>query len=181
MAVECRSFFSTPFGVGVVYASEQGIFKVDFPELSQVAAAFQENSPGVKSSRLTEYVSDLLQRYFTGERIEFKDIPVDLDGVPPFRCKTLLAIRGIPYGDVRSYGQIAKECGSPHAARAVGGAMASNPVPVIIPCHRIVGGKGRLTGFSAPGGETVKMMLLRMEGVEFKGLLVMQKQLVMNR
>ena len=181
MAVEFRSFFSTPFGVGAVYASEQGIIKVDLPEWSQVATAFQEKSPEVESSRLSEHASALLQRYFTGERIEFKDIPVDLNGVPPFRCKALRVIREIQYGDVRSYGQIAMECGSPHAARAVGGAMASNPVPVIIPCHRIVGRDGRLTGFSAPGGETVKMMLLKMEGVEFKGLLVMQKQLVMNR
>ena len=181
MAVEFRSFFSTPFGVGAVYASEHGISKVNLPELSQLVTAFQANSPGIKSSRLTEYTSDLLHRYFAGERIEFKDIPVDLDGVPAFRCKALRVIRDIPYGDVRSYGQIAKECGSPHAARAVGGAMASNRVPVIIPCHRIVGGNGRLTGFSSPGGETVKMMLLKMEGVEFKGLLVIQKQLVMNR
>ena len=181
MAGEFRSLFSTPFGVGAVHASEHAVIKVDLPDRSQVAVAFQKNVVQFKSSRLTEYVSEQLCRYFSGEVIEFRDIPVDLLGVSPFRCKALLAIRAIPYGDFCNYAQIATECGSPKAARAIGGAMASNPVPVIIPCHRVVGRNGRLTGFSAPGGEMLKMMLLKMEGVEFKGLLVKQKQLVMNR
>jgi methylated-DNA-[protein]-cysteine S-methyltransferase len=180
MGVEFRSLFSTSFGIGVVHASEFGILKVDLPDMSQSASTFQKTDSEANSSRLTEYASALLQRYFAGEIIEFKDIPVDLTSTPPFRFKALYAIRGIPYGTVRSYGQIAAECGSPCAARAVGGAMASNPVPVIIPCHRIVSNNGRLTGFSAPGGETAKMKLLKMEGIEFKGLLVIQKQLVMN-
>ncbi|MDD5285769.1 MAG: methylated-DNA--[protein]-cysteine S-methyltransferase [Desulfuromonadaceae bacterium] len=180
MVEEFRSIFSTCFGDGVIHASERGVTGVDLPDLSKIAAASHETAPRLKSSSLTEYASELLHRYFSGEPIEFKDIPVDLSGIPPFRSKALHAIRAIPYGDVRSYGQIAAECGSPHAARAVGGAMASNPMPVIIPCHRIVGGDGRMTGFSALGGVTAKMMLLRMEGVEFKGLLVCRNKLVMN-
>ena len=175
MAEKFRSIFSTPFGNGVVHASELGIFKVDLPDMSQTAETLHKTANGLRSSSLTEYASELLRRYFKGEHIEFADITVDLSCIPPFRCKALQVIRGIPYGNIRSYGQIAAECGSPRAARAVGGAMASNPVPVIIPCHRIVAGNGRLTGFSAPGGETAKMMLLKMEGVEFKGLLAIQK------
>ncbi|MEI6209153.1 MAG: methylated-DNA--[protein]-cysteine S-methyltransferase [Desulfuromonadales bacterium] len=173
--------FSTSFGVGVVRASEQGITRVGLPDLGQTGVICQKAAPEYSSSSLTAYASELLQRYFAGERIEFTDIPVDLSGVTAFRRNALNIIRGIPYGAIRSYGQIAVECGSPHAARAVGGAMASNPVPVIIPCHRIVGRNGCLTGFSAPGGESVKMMLLKMEGVEFTGLLAIQKKLVMNR
>ena len=169
------SIFSTPFGNGVVHASDQGVFKVDLPDMSQAAETLHKPAAGFRSSGLTEYASELLYRYCNGEDIESEDITVDLSSIPPFRCKALQVIRGIPYGDVRSYGQIAAECGSPRAARGVGGAMASNPVPVIIPCHRIVAGNGRLTGFSAPGGETAKMMLLKMEGVEFKGLLAIQK------
>jgi methylated-DNA-[protein]-cysteine S-methyltransferase len=175
MTGEFKSLFSTPYGVGAVHASEFGVLMVLLPDLSQVGAAFQKTAPEFGVSSLTEYASGLLERYFNGEHIGFEDIPVDLHGIPPFRSKALQIIRGIPYGDIRSYGQIAAECGSPGAARAVGGAMASNPVPVIIPCHRVVSINGRLTGFSAPGGETAKMMLLKMEGVEFKGLLAVQK------
>lgn len=170
-----RSLFSTPLGVGVVHASKIGIIKVELPDISRIEAVCMENDQEFNSSRQTDYASDLIQRYFRGEVVDFNDIAVDLTGIPPFRCKALRAIRGIPYGEIRSYGEVATDCGSPGAARAVGGAMASNPVPIIIPCHRIVGCNGRLTGFSAPGGETVKMMLLRMEGVEFKGLLAVQK------
>ena len=72
-------------------------------------------------------------------------------------------------------------CGSPHAARAVGGALASNPVPIIIPCHRVVASDGRLTGFSAPGGESTKKALLQMEGVEFKGVLAIRHHAVIHR
>lgn len=175
MSGEFRSIFSTPFGSGVVFASEQGILKVVLPDVSKVGAAFPNNVHEFRPSCLTDYASELLQRYFNGEHIEFEDIPLDLTCIPPFRCIVLQVTRGIPYGDVRSYGQIAAECGSPRAARAVGGAMASNPVPVIIPCHRVVSRNGRLTGFSAPGGETAKMMMLKMEGVEFKGVLAIQK------
>lgn len=173
------SIFSTPFGCGVVQASEQGIVRVELPDMTNKSACIRLDA-GYESSLLTEHASALLNRYFSGEVVEFNDIEVDLSGSPPFRDKALRAIRAIPYGEVRSYGQIAAECGSPRAARAVGGAMASNPVPVIIPCHRIVGSNGCLTGFSAPGGEEVKMLLLKMEGVEFKGMLVCRNKRVMN-
>jgi len=181
MTEEFRSFFSTSLGLGAVHASDRGVFRIDLPDIDKAETTAEKSAPGPDSSPLTEYVSALLNRYFSGERIEFGDITVDLSALPPFRCKALQVIRRIPYGAIRSYRQIAAECGSPRAARAVGGAMASNPIPIIIPCHRIIGSNGLLTGFSAPGGETLKMMLLQMEGVEFKGLLVMQKQLVMNR
>ncbi|MBI5483396.1 MAG: methylated-DNA--[protein]-cysteine S-methyltransferase [Deltaproteobacteria bacterium] len=175
MTMKFSSIFSTPFGCGVVQASERGIISVELPDMTKKTASTGLDT-GHKSSLLTENASSLLNRYFNGEVVEFNDIEVDLSGSPPFRDKALRAIRAIPYGEVRSYGQIAAECGSPRAARAVGGAMASNPVPVIIPCHRIVGSNGCLTGFSAPGGEEVKMLLLKMEGVEFKGLLVCRNQ-----
>lgn len=171
MTIKFGSIFSTPFGCGVVQASELGIVRVELPDMTNTSACSYLDT-GYQSSLVTENASALLHRYFKGEVVEFNDIEVDLSESPPFWDKALRAIRAIPYGEVRSYGQIAAECGSPRAARAVGGAMASNPVPVIIPCHRIVGRNGCLTGFSAPGGETVKMLLLKMEGVEFKGLLV---------
>jgi len=82
---------------------------------------------------------------------------------------------------VCSYGAIAVRYGSPRAVRAVGGALAANPVPVIIPCHRVVASDGRLTGFSAPGGTAAKMTLLTMEGIQFDSMRVVKNQLVMHR
>ena len=94
---------------------------------------------------------------------------MDLCEVTPFRARILTLIRAIEQGEVISYGEVAAMAGAPRAARAIGGAMAANPVPIIIPCHRIVAGNGSLTGFSAAGGISVKNKLLRMEGIEFTG------------
>lgn len=174
MAEYFKSLFITSFGSGAVLTTDHGVVKLDLPDMSQSASIINSDDE-CRSSLISEYAAEQLCRYFRGEIIDFKDIPVDLSGMTIFRRKALDIIRSIPYGSVRSYGQIAAECGSPRSARAVGGAMASNPVPVIIPCHRIVGMNGCLTGFSAPGGETVKRMLLELEGVEFKGLRAIQK------
>jgi methylated-DNA-[protein]-cysteine S-methyltransferase len=75
----------------------------------------------------------------------------------------------IPYGRVVSYGCLAQQAGYPGASRAVGGAMAANPIPIIVPCHRVVAASGALTGYSGPGGIVMKKNLLSLEGVEFRG------------
>ncbi len=175
------SQFITRYGTGIVYATDQGVVKVEIPDLSRREAVHQNMLPESNSSGITDQAAQMLQRYFQGEQVDFGDIPVVLEGMTPFRQKVLSVIRNLTYGKICSYGQLARECNSPHAARAVGGALASNPMPVIIPCHRVVASDGCLTGFSAPGGERTKSALLKMEGIEFKGLLVVTKQLVMHR
>ena len=174
------SYFSTRYGTGVVHATDQGVVRVDIPDMSRVDAAQHDVPPASNSSEITIRAAHMLQKYFEGERVDFADTPVLLEGLAPFRQKVLTATQNLTYGDICSYGQLAAECGSPHAARAVGGALAANPMPIIIPCHRIVASSGRLTGFSAPGGEVTKMALLTMEGIKFKGLRVVTKQQVMN-
>ena len=89
--------------------------------------------------------------------------------MPEFRQLVLRAALQIPYGTVVSYGELAATVGSPRAARAVGGALAANPMPVIIPCHRIVAASGSLTGYSGPGGISMKRLLLNLEAAEFRG------------
>jgi len=131
---------------------------------------------GGGSSELTQRVAVMLKCYFKGERQGFDDIPVDLAVVTPFRQRILELIRAIPFGEVWTYGQVAALAGAPGAARAIGGAMASNPLPVIIPCHRVVAGDGRLTGYTAPGGVARKEYLLRLEDVEFKGQRIFLKK-----
>jgi len=160
------SFFETCLGVGVVQAGDGGICRVLLPTGDDT---YREEFRYVSSSALTQQAAEMLMCYFKGERQLFDDIRVDLSAVTPFRRRMLEFIRSIPFGEVRTYGQVAASTGAPGAARAVGGAMAGNPVPVIIPCHRVVAGDGRLTGFSAPGGLACKEYLLRLEKVEFKG------------
>lgn len=168
------SLFETDLGVGAVQAGDDGICRVYLPEGDD--DAYRRAFRGVPRSELTQRVAELLKRYFKGERQTFNDIPVDLAVATPFRRRILELIRAIPFGEVRTYGQVAGWAGAPGAARAIGGAMACNPLPVIIPCHRVVAGDGSLTGYSAPGGITRKEYLLRMEHVEFKGQRIFLKK-----
>lgn len=105
-------------------------------------------------------VCEQLWRYFRGERLSL-DVPLDLPERPVFWRRVWGIVAMIPYGETRSYGEVAREAGVASAARAVGGAMANNPVPIIIPCHRVVGSDGSLTGFG--GGLDMKRRLLDME------------------
>ncbi|MGE5422507.1 MAG: methylated-DNA--[protein]-cysteine S-methyltransferase, partial [Ignavibacteriales bacterium] len=90
---------------------------------------------------------------------------VDYSGYPPFIKRVLQETAGLPYGSITTYGDLAAMSGSPRAARAVGQAMARNNTPLIIPCHRVIGSQGQLTGFSAPGGTDIKKALLKLEGL----------------
>jgi len=102
--------------------------------------------------------------YFSGRRIQF-DFPLDLSGATSFQRTVYKAMRTIPYGEVRTYRWVAKKIGKTKAWRAVGGACAKNRWPLAVPCHRVVGSDGRLTGFSASGGLALKEELLKVEGM----------------
>lgn len=99
-------------------------------------------------------------RYLGGERVTFND-KLDWSGASSFRRAVWEATRAIPYGETRSYGWVAEEVGRSKAARAVGQALAANPMPVVVPCHRVIGSDGRLTGFT--GGLEMKKQLLKIE------------------
>jgi len=107
-----------------------------------------------------------LQEYFAGKREEF-DLPLHVTGTE-FQVQVLDELQRIPYGETTSYGDIAKRIGRPKAVRAVGAANGRNPIPIIIPCHRVIGSSGDLTGFG--GGLDTKEALLRLEA-EHSGLL----------
>jgi methylated-DNA-[protein]-cysteine S-methyltransferase len=103
-----------------------------------------------------------LGAYFAGQRVVF-DTPVDLVGVTDFQRQVLKACGRVGYGQAVTYGELARRVGRPKASRAVGQAMAANPVPIVIPCHRVVGASGELTGFSAEQGVRLKRWLLDLE------------------
>jgi methylated-DNA-[protein]-cysteine S-methyltransferase len=100
-----------------------------------------------------------LEEYFAGQRREF-DLDLRMEGTP-FQLRVWSLLREIPYGEVRSYGEIARLLGTPNASRAVGAANGANPIPIIVPCHRVIGANGSLTGFG--GGIDVKRRLLDLE------------------
>jgi methylated-DNA-[protein]-cysteine S-methyltransferase len=113
--------------------------------------------------QLAEDALQRLVRYAEGETVELDDLPVSLDHLSPFQRRVVKACRAIRPGNRRTYGQLAATAGSPGAARAVGQVMASNRVPLIVPCHRVVASGGGLGGFSAPQGLAMKRRLLAME------------------
>lgn len=174
------SIFHTKYGHGIVYANDQAVVKVEIPDMSLLEPDNLTLPFESSASSLTEYAAGLFEKYYSGYCVDFLDISVSLAGGTPFRQSVLTWLRNLGYGSVSTYGDVAKACGFPGAARAVGAALAANPVPVIIPCHRVVASDGSLTGFSASGGNETKMKLLKLEGIEFSQLLVVKKQLVMN-
>ncbi len=108
-----------------------------------------------------------LQRYFAGERIDFTSVAIDLEDRVPFHAQVQQALRSIGWGRTTTYGALAKQAGAPGEAREVGQAMAHNPIPVIIPCHRVLAAGNKPGGFSAYGGVFTKEKLLALEGVHF--------------
>jgi methylated-DNA-[protein]-cysteine S-methyltransferase len=116
--------------------------------------------------RAPEWIDQLvgkLSRFAEGEPVDFADAPLALERLSPFASRVVDACRRIPWGQVRTYGQLAAVCGSPGAARAVGSVMAKNRFPLIVPCHRVLASGGELGGYSAPDGLKMKRRLLEME------------------
>jgi len=105
----------------------------------------------------------LVTAYFEGQAVDFSPVPLDLSDVTPFRLRVYEALRAVPRGRVVDYGELASSAGTAGAARAVGQAMAHNPLPLFVPCHRVVAASGRIGGFSAPGGPVTKRRLLELE------------------
>jgi methylated-DNA-[protein]-cysteine S-methyltransferase len=113
---------------------------------------------------LFKVLQQQITAYFQGAYISFgSDMPIILDGLSPFARSVLTACRAVAFGQVITYSGLAGELGQPLAARAVGNALAKNPLPLIIPCHRVVRSDGKIGRFSAPGGKDLKARLLRHE------------------
>lgn len=113
-----------------------------------------------RADRELASAAEQLMEYFDGHRRRF-DLPVDLNGTP-FQLRVWRELQTIPFGEVRSYKEVARSIGAPKAVRAVGGASNKNPVPILVPCHRVIGSNGSLVGYG--GGLSIKERLLRLEG-----------------
>ena len=153
----------TPFGRLLVAATERGVVRVAFPEEGDDAVLSELSSE--LSSRVEPGHLDRERRevdeYFSGRRRAF-DAPVDLGLVEGFGRKVLEATARIPYGSVSTYGEVASRAGSRRAARAAGNALRRNPIPILVPCHRVIRSGGGLGGYA--GREDRKAFLLSLEG-----------------
>ena len=158
--------FASDLGwIGLVWTG-QGVAWLTFGH-SIAAEAVQRCDDVAALNRTTERVpiewERSLREFAAGKLVDLRLVPVDLRGKTNFQRRVLQACRRIPYGRTSTYVQLARRVRSPLAARAVGQVMARNPVPLIIPCHRVLGSGGRLGGFSAPSGLAMKKRLLDME------------------
>ena len=133
-----------------------------FEETGAIIVLEWGRPPGVNSSQLLETATRQLTEYFDGQRQTF-DLPLRPEGTP-FQRHVWTAMQTIPFGETQTYGALSKTAGG--GPRAVGTACGANPVPIIIPCHRIVGTGGRLTGYSGGQGIETKHQLLQLEGAQ---------------
>jgi methylated-DNA-[protein]-cysteine S-methyltransferase len=156
----------TKVGAITVAASDVGLAYVSFYGLQDFTAFIGKNvsKENSKALKIAQEAARQIQEYFDQKRKVF-EVPLDLDGITDFRRRVLLETKNIPYGRTLTYGQLAARVHQPNAARAVGGAMAGNPLPLIVPCHRVVASDGSMHGFSSPGGIKTKVALLEHEGL----------------
>lgn len=167
--------------IGIVWKSENRtakIIRVLLPKPGdRMKQVIKKIYPDIILSRVSiiDNICSRFQQYFKGEPICFPLDNIALEQLYDFQKKVLLLERQIPYGQVSTYGSLAHKLGHPGAARAVGTALARNPFPIIIPCHRTIRSDGSLGGFG--GGLKLKRKLLELEGVRFdkKGRVVMDK------
>lgn len=164
--------FRTARGTCTLAWTPEALVSLCLPAGWEVAPPRDATGPGQDDPALEEGLPDFVrnairrvQGHLRGQVPIYDDLPVNLDRLSPFTRQILVTIRRIPPGVTRTYGEVARAVGRPGAARAVGRAVAANPLPLVIPCHRVVAVSGRLGGFSAPGGIETKRWLLWLEGI----------------
>ena len=176
MSKAAYCLFETPIGTcGIAWretadsGSQAVVTAVQLPEAtpqsteSRIARKAGSDRGSVPPPEIAAVI-ERIRLHLGGETQDFRGIVVDLEGVTPFFRQVYEVTREIPSGQTRTYGEIAKAVGQPAAAQEVGQAMAKNPVPIIVPCHRVSAAGGKLGGFSAPGGPATKARLLAIEG-----------------
>ncbi|MEZ4230176.1 MAG: methylated-DNA--[protein]-cysteine S-methyltransferase [Polyangiaceae bacterium] len=160
--------FPTAIGDCALVWSDAGVVGFQLPEATPTLTfeTLRQRFPAaiiVEPPDVLARVIDGVTRLLAGEAVDLSQTPLDLSGVPPFHRRVYEVARHIPSGTTRSYGELAREVGSPGASRAVGRAMGQNPIAVIVPCHRVTAAGGKLGGFSAHGGVQTKQRLLEIE------------------
>lgn len=163
------ALFETAIGRCGIAWSAAGIVGVQLPEANGRATRrhlherFPDAPEVVPPRQVQELIGDIVA-LLDGQSRRLDALPLDLDGVPPFHRRVYEVARGIAPGETMTYGEIARRLGDPDAARAVGQALGANPLPLVVPCHRVLAAGDRPGGFSASGGVLTKLRLLAIEG-----------------
>jgi methylated-DNA-[protein]-cysteine S-methyltransferase len=167
------AFVDSPVGTMIAAGTERGLACLGYEDLHGGADPLLERIAAEISPRVLlapaklDRVRRELDEYFAGTRQDF-DLELDLTLARPFARRILAATARIPFGSTSTYGAVAAEAGSPGAARAAGGALGSNPIPIVVPCHRVLARNGTLHGYT--GGLHRKQQLLELEGVRTLGM-----------
>lgn len=166
--MECYSLFDSPIGVLGILWTDRGISGIQLPEKDSETTAARLRSratPGRPPESVKTAIA-MLVRHLTGEPQSFEGLKLDWGKQPAFHLAVYEKAREVQPGETTSYGLLARQLGKPGAARAVGQAMARNPFPIVVPCHRVLACGGRPGGFSAFGATDAKARLLALEGVQ---------------
>jgi methylated-DNA-[protein]-cysteine S-methyltransferase len=161
------AIFESWFGTISVVMRNGRVVRLDLSEndmYQEHRAVLKRFPDGIESDRPFKMVRTLLHRYLKGQPVDFRDVEIDISDLPGFTRRVLEELRKIPYGETRSYLDIARCAGRPSGGRAVGQAVKKNPIPIIVPCHRVIRHDGSLGGFGL--GEKIKKRLLFLEGVK---------------
>lgn len=163
--------FETAHGFAALAWNAHGVtsFRLPAPTAEETRRSLLRRLPDAVEAAPAASVAGLTQaigRDFEGERADFSDFALDLGPQDPLSAKIYDLVRRLGWGETTTYGEIARALGEgPEVARDVGQAMARNPIPLIVPCHRVLAAGGKIGGFSAPGGSTAKARMLELEGV----------------
>lgn len=162
------ALFDTALGLVAIAWSRQGVYALELASEKPEDTVYRlrANAPNAYQADPPDWVSDivvLVKKHLRGEAQDFSKVPLDLERISAFYRAVYDVARAIPPGKTRTYGEIAAQLGKPNAARAVGQALAKNPLLLLVPCHRVLGSTGKATGFSAPGGIETKKRLLALE------------------
>jgi methylated-DNA-[protein]-cysteine S-methyltransferase len=164
--------FETKWGYFGLGGTESALCRTYLPEPEpkRIESRLLKNLPDARFDKaFFKVLQQQITAYFEGSFVNFSpDIPVGLDGFRGFSRKVLTACRSIKFGRTISYSGLAQKAGRPSASRAVGNALSKNPLPLIIPCHRVLRADGKMGGFSAPGGISVKKRMLALENQVIK-------------
>ncbi len=155
--------FDTPLGTCAVRWTEAGIASVRLPSPRTSAIPRVADVLGAVPSAVRAAIEGIVD-VLDGSMRDLRDVELDERRIEPFRREVYAATRAVLPGRTATYGEVAAAIGRPDAARDVGAALARNPFPILVPCHRVLGANGKLTGFSAPGGLETKRRMLELEG-----------------
>ena len=160
------ALIDTDLGTFGLAWTEAGVARVALPAAdrarTEIWISREPAEPGFPDKQLAA-LPEMIRHYAAGELVDFSEVPVDLSEVPEFNRRVYAEALKLRYGETTTYGAIARTLGDLTFSRAVGHALGANPIPLIIPCHRVLASGGRTGGFSSPGGVSAKMRMLALE------------------